>query len=154
MRLIDAAEEVRKVARFYRAMETVAEALTAIGSLEQATAEAESVLAESIKKSAEAKASLTEAQTEVAQAKDEAKRIKESASEKAAKKLMDTDVECAKMTAEAETVATRYAADAEGHQHRSAELKKEIGAAQSELDHLTKKIADAKAQIAKLLGGN
>lgn len=152
MRLIDAAEEVRKVARFYKAMDLVADTLTTMGSLEQASAEATARLKDVQSQVAEASIELEMAKANIVNAKLEAKGILDNAKSRAEVRLAKVEEEARKRIGESESMVAEAAAKVADYEARQEHLKNDIAAASQQLIDLDAKISKAKAQIAKLLG--
>lgn len=174
MNFLQAAEAVKSAAKQYRHMMEVAEALEAIGSLEQATAEKTAMLAkldESIEVGrkmastmmAEAKAQQDAANFNDATARDNvaklidaaqanAAEIAKKADEDAAAKLSAARVQADSLVAQAKIMVAQAQADINAKKYESTQLDGDVQAKRDELAALQVKIEAARAQIAKMLG--
>ena len=104
MTLTQAADEVKKMLRGFRAVEQVSAALEQVGSLQNAGKEAEKHL-ESLKADiATTQDNLVSAGAEVTKAKEEAKKIAADAKEKAANKLEKANADAACIVADAQAI--------------------------------------------------
>lgn len=152
MNLTQAADEIRKMLRGFKAVEQVSAALESVGSIQNAGKEAEKAL-ESVKAEInKAQQDLIAASTEVLAAKDEAKKIAADAKAKAAERLEKANADANRIVADAQSKA-----DAEVVRLSSIQAQAQIEAAKrdaaaAELAEIEQKITKVKAQAAKLLG--
>lgn len=153
MNFTQAAEEVRKIVRGFKAVEQVSSVLEQIGSVEQAGREAESRLSDLRAKVAAEKAALEEASELVVAAKGNAKRITDDAKNKAATIMAKADAMFAEKVAESDAVEVAAINRANEMDVKLSEKMAKIKEADSELAVLNGKIAAAKAQIVSLLNG-
>lgn len=151
MNLTQAADEVRKMLRGFKAVEIVSEVLERAGSLENAVKESERQLATLRGKCAEEITAIEAARADIAAAKAEAKKVKENASIAANDRTMKADAEIAdKMAACTLAIAV---ANAEFNDAKDG-LQKTLAAiveAAKELEFIEKKISSAKRQVASIL---
>lgn len=154
--LIKAADDARRILKGFRAFAEVADALEAAGQAELRAAEAARVLADLQPKIDAAKASAADAEAQAANtlalASQQAAEIVAQAEAKAAEVKADAEaiiagaeVRAAKATAKAEEQCTALREAAMSWQVKSDALTKEV-------DALEAKLAEARTQVAKLLG--
>jgi chromosome segregation ATPase len=153
MNLTQAADEVRKILRGFKAVEQVSAALESVGSIQNAGKEAETQLGCIKAEIQKAQEELTAAKVEIQNAKDEAKKVSADAKAKAENKMDKLAKEAAEFAAKANEDACAMTAKVEAAKLDLDKVLTDRDAAQRELDDLEAKIAKVKAQAAKLLGG-
>jgi chromosome segregation ATPase len=152
MNLIQAADEVRKMLRGFKAIDMVAAALEQAGSVQNAVKEAEKQLVDMRKQVADASATVEASKYEVIIAKDEARKVKADASAKADEKLTKTADKIATMLADADAAVAAANDKVATSEARLVEINDGIRNATIELEAIEKKIAAAKKQVATILG--
>ena len=152
LNLIQAADEVRKMLRGFKAVEMVSAALENVGSLQNAGKEAEKLLAAIRSDVARAEAALVAANSDVTLVKEEAKKLLADAKRKAEDRLAKADAEIAVRVSDSDAVVAAAAARAQSLEALAHDAKADVASAQKELEDLNGKIAKAKAGIAKILG--
>ncbi len=151
MTLNQAADEVRKILRGFKAVEQVADALEQAGSIEAARKDAEKKLAELRGLIVESEQKLSTANAEVESAKDAVKQVVADANAKAKDKVGKAEAKAAEIIADAQVTVAELQAKA---QNAKAELDATIAdtvVANKELADIERKIAKAKSDIAKLI---
>lgn len=152
MNLTQAAEEVRKMLRGFKAVELVSAALENVGSLQNAGQEAEKFLAGTRAQIEAEKDALEHAQAAVVFAKEEARKVAADAKRKAEDRITKADAEIAVKVADADAAVAAASVRYQALEAQSAEAREAVVRARGELEDLESKIAKVKAQAAKLLG--
>lgn len=152
LNLIQAADEVRKMLRGFKAVEMVSAALENVGSLQNAGKEAEKLLAAIRSDVARAEAALVAANSDVTLVKEEAKKLLADAKRKAEDRLAKADAEIAVRVSDSDAVVAAAAVRAQSLEALALDAKADVASAQREIEDLNGKIAKAKAGIAKILG--
>jgi predicted nucleic acid-binding Zn-ribbon protein len=147
-----AADEVRKILKGFRAVEQVSEALEKVGSLENAAKEAEKRLADLNDQCDRARAAANMALVDVQGARDEAKRIKTEAIAKADQKVSKAQADALNIIENAKAEAVVIETAVTTWQANLSDLKDACKSASEELAAIEKKIAAAKKQVAAILG--
>lgn len=152
MNLTQAAEEVRKMLRGFKAVEMVSAALESVGSLQNAGKEAEKLLADTRAQIEAEKAALEHAQAAVVFAKEEARKVASDAKRKAEDRIAKADVEIAVKVADADAAVAAASVRYQALEAQSVLAREAVVSAQKELDSINEKVAKAKAGVAKILG--
>jgi predicted nucleic acid-binding Zn-ribbon protein len=152
MNLIQAADEVRKMLRGFKAIDMVATALEQAGSVQNAVKESESALAKLRAEIAVAGEEFIAATTAVASAKEDAKKIKADAVAKADDKIAKAGNDAAAILASADSAVAEANEKVSIAEARIALLNDGVRNATVELEAIEKKIAAAKKQVATILG--
>jgi len=152
MPFTQAADEVRKMLRGFKAVEQVSAALEQAGSIQNAVKESESALAKLRVEIATAGDELTAAVASVASAKEDAKKIKADAVAKADEKITKTADKVATMLADADAAVAAAGNMVAASEARLVEINDSVRNATVELEAIEKKIAAAKKQVATILG--
>lgn len=147
-----AADEVRKILKGFRAVEQVSEALEKVGSLENATKEAEKRLDSLNAQGTAATCALKATEEEVQAAKDEAKKIKAKAKEQADAILGKAQDQATTLVADAILAVDAKTKSVASAQAELTVITAAIAGASAELEAIEKKIAAAKKQVATILG--
>jgi chromosome segregation ATPase len=153
MNLTQAADEVRKILRGFKAVEQVSAALESVGSIQNAGKEAEATLNGLKAEIQKAQEELTLAKAEILSAKEEAKKVAAAAKEKADARIEKATKDAAELVAKASEEAASVSEKANAEKLDLDKVLTARDAAQRELDDLETKIAKVKAQAAKLAGG-
>lgn len=141
MTLTQAADEVRKMLRGFRAVEQVAAALDRAGSIENSVRESEAALASVRAQVSAAQAELETKNSEIAAAQNKAKALVAEAEQKA-KRV----VEVAGEQAESIKAAAKSEADAAAERHSA--ILRDIDAANIELNGKRESLADIENRLA------
>jgi regulator of protease activity HflC (stomatin/prohibitin superfamily) len=152
MTLTQAADEVRKLLRGFKAVDMVSTALDSVGSLQNAGKEAEKALADTRALIDAHTAELAVVKAEVADAKDEAKKIVADAKRKADERLAKAEADIAARTAEVNAFEAAAVVRVQALEAQASAARDAVVVAQKELEDITGKIAKAKAGVAKILG--
>ena len=152
MNLTQAAEEVRKMLRGFKAVEMVSAALESVGSLQNAGKEAEKLLADTRAQIEAEKDALEHAQAAVVFAKEEARKVANDAKRKAEDRIVKADVEIAVKVADADAAVAAASVRYQALEAQSVLAREAVVSAQKELDSINEKVAKAKAGVAKILG--
>ena len=152
MTLTQAADEVRKILRGFKAVEQVSNALEQVGSIQNAGKEAEALLAAVKAEVAKAQEELTLAKADILNAKEEAKKIAADAKAKVEARMDKVAADAAKMVADANAGQTEAANRIAAANEELIGIKAECDNAAKELSELESKLAKVKAQAAKMLG--
>jgi hypothetical protein len=154
--MIKAADDARRILKGFKAFAEVADALEAAGQIELRAAEAQRVLADLQPRIEAGQAAVLEAQARAAQmaaaAHADANRIVSAAELQASETVAAARQAAAKLTEDADAVVVKRKAEgvrAMGERD-SAMVKRD--ALVKECTALEQRLADAKAQVAKLLG--
>lgn len=148
-----AAEEVRKILRGFKAVEQVSEALSRVGSLENAGKEAEARLEDLRAQTVEAVTQLNAALDDVRHAKDEAKGIKADAKAKGDVLIQKAQDKADEILAAAELLRSDAEAKAAEAEAKAQSVALDVEFKRKEIAALDAKLAELKAQAARLLGG-
>jgi hypothetical protein len=152
MNLTQAAEEVRKMLRGFKAVEMVSAALESVGSLQNAGKEAEKLLADTRAQIEAEKEALEHAQAAVVFAKEEARKVTNDAKRKAEDRIVKADVEIAVKVTDAAAAVAAASVRYQALEAQSVLAREAVVSAQKELDSINEKVAKAKAGVAKILG--
>jgi chromosome segregation ATPase len=151
MSFSQAADEVRKILRGFRAVEQVSAALERAGSIENAVKEGEARLA-AVRTQIEENVAALDAETiAIERARTEAKTIRADAKSKAEQKIEDANARAAQIIAEASQKREEAEARVAAAEDRLSGLALDEKAKIQELAALDTRIAEARAQIAALL---
>jgi chromosome segregation ATPase len=151
MSLTQAADEVRKILRGFRAVEQVSEALEQVGSIENAAKEAQATLAALNVKIEEATAALKLAEEMLSKVKDDQKVAKDAAKKSADAIIAKAEEKAAQIVAETESLLAEKLAIINGAEVRLAGIAEEVAAKQAEVADLDKRIDKAKSYLGKLV---
>jgi hypothetical protein len=150
--LINAANEVRKMLKGFKAVEEVSAALEKVGSIENAGKEAEAKL-ESLKALiASASSDLDSGIAMVNEAKDQAKKIASDAKAKAEARISKANEDAAEIVAAATAAANAINEEASRAASTVSELVSEKKALAFDLAEIEAKVSKAKAYLTKLAG--
>jgi hypothetical protein len=154
--LIKAADDARRILKGFKAFAEVADALEAAGKIEQRTAEAQRVLAEVLPKIDAAQAAVVEAQAKAASlaaaAHADANRIVDVARAEAEGIVKTAWDEHGRVTSLGQTQKAKYD-DAVGKlKAKFDEIVGKRDALEAECNALEQRLAEARAQVSKLLG--
>jgi len=169
-----AADAIRNLGKLFRHMEGAADALSSIGSLEQAAGEKRRILTDldakidaaklaigehtaeadriAVENSAKAAGARAHADSIVDEAQASAATINAKAQVDAATLMTKARQDADNITADAKLAAGRAAVDRDACAAQAKELQASVSAKTNELDALQSRITAAKAQIAKMLG--
>lgn len=155
----EAVIQVENLSRMFRALQTVGEALESIGSIEQAEREAKAAKEQAIKETEKAKAEEAKAQEELkatkgklTDAKAKADDIVSAAQAKAVEIEAVAQVDAGNIVATAKGELANMLDKVSKYHAESKALDGLIADKQAELDAINKKVEDAKARIAKIMG--
>lgn len=154
--LLKAADDARRFLKGFKAFAEVADALEAAGQAEQRTAEAETLLADLQGKLEAARTGITKAEREAADklaeaAEQAAKRVAD-AEMKAQALLADAQAKAASVERAAKAVSDNAAAAMNRAAKGVADAQAQRDALLAEVEALEARLAEAKGQVAKLLG--
>jgi peptidoglycan hydrolase CwlO-like protein len=155
-KILKAADEVKKLHRMFAALGDVIDVLDRVGSLEQAESEAQARID---KLNAEAKSlgkRIDEATAEAARilevANEQATSVRLAVEKQNAEAIAAARAKADEMEARATAIIDRAKAEADAMHAKACEAADSVTRAQEELAAIEKKIDDARARIAKMLG--
>lgn len=152
MTFTQAADEVRKLLRGLKAIDVVASAMDRAGSVENAVKESETKLVSLRAEIGVVEGEVAAAVASVSAAKDEAKQIKAKVKDNADELIAKAEAEAAAIKLAADKSVDDAEKTVGAANQKLQGIAQEVNAKMTELAELEANIANAKAQIAKLLG--
>lgn len=152
MTFTQAADEVRKLLRGLKAIDIVSSAMDRAGSVENAVKESEVKIASLRAEIVNVEGELASAVASVSAAKDDAKTIKSKAKDKADELIAKAEADAAAIKLASDKSVDDAKKTVGAANQKLQGIAQEVNAKLNELAELEANIANAKTQIAKLLG--